>query len=379
MRQLSSEMLQAIFAGETGEAILALVTIEEDSLPEPIRVTSDGVSTFSADQDSDTAADATGNGNDGTLVGGPTWTSDGPNDAIRGALSFDGVDDDVVVDDAPEIRATDSMIRETWVNIPSVEPAGQEDGILWKNREYGFRNHDTAGSVQAYVNDQETGYRGVTSPEGTITYGQWHHLASVLIGSEHRFYVDLQLVGTDSNVGTINTDTASLRFASQANSPIRRLEGKLAEARAWHIPGLTHEQSLQQIADNMNKRLNGDEPGLVGYWPLDDTTDEFLSCPFRFSFPDQSDEGDVQARLEIDNVDRRITKAVRNATGTPVVTTQLVLGSTPDTIEAEFPDFELTNASYDKLIVEGTLTVESLVSLPYPAHTFDPSKFVNLF
>jgi len=105
----------------------------------------------------------------------------------------------------------------------------------------------------------------------------------------------------------------------------------------------------------------------------------FEPFPFEFTFPDQTDEGEITAKLRIDNVDRQITKAVRNAQSWPLVTTQIVRGSDPDTIEAEFPDFRLSNVSYNKHTVEGTLTLESLTSQPMGQHSFSPQYFYNLF
>lgn len=46
-RTVSSEMLQAMYAQETGEAILCLITVDHDDLAAPIRVTSDAVDTES--------------------------------------------------------------------------------------------------------------------------------------------------------------------------------------------------------------------------------------------------------------------------------------------------------------------------------------------
>src|SRR4030095_2234513 len=55
----------------------------------------------------------------GSLVSGPSWTTSGQ---LGGALSFDGVDDRVVVPDSPDLRfgGTDSFTLAAWVNLTSL-------------------------------------------------------------------------------------------------------------------------------------------------------------------------------------------------------------------------------------------------------------------
>lgn len=101
--------------------------------------------------------------------------------------------------------------------------------------------------------------------------------------------------------------------------------------------------------------------------------------PFEFQFPDAGDDADIQASLKISNVDRQIVQAVRNAVDFPLVTTQFVLGSSPSTIEAEFPDFLLSNISYNRLTVEGRLTLESPTDAAYPQHRFTPGRVPGVF
>ena len=45
------------------------------------------------------------------------------------------------------------------------------------------------------------------------------------------------------------------------------LQGNIAEVRVWD-----HARSDQQIEQYLPRRLTGAEPGLVGYWPLDEGT-----------------------------------------------------------------------------------------------------------
>jgi len=69
----------------------------------------------------DIAYDSSGNGNDGTLNGGPVWVVG----KIGGALEFDGADDFVSVPDKPYITfsSSDSYTLATWVYVPEV-PGG---------------------------------------------------------------------------------------------------------------------------------------------------------------------------------------------------------------------------------------------------------------
>jgi len=106
--------------------------------------------------------------------------------------------------------------------------------------------------------------------------------------------------------------------------------------------------------------------------------DTFLAFPFRF-IPPSDDDSDQQAKLEIDNVDRRIVEAIRRLSSPPTISVNLVRESAPDTIEVEFPEFLLQGVKYDRLVVSGTLSVESLDNDPIPAHSFMPSFFPGLF
>jgi len=50
-----------------------------------------------------------------------------------------------------------------------------------------------------------------------------------------------------------------------------------------------------------------------------------------------------------------------------------------DTIDASWPEFQLTNISYNATTITGTLRLETLESEPYPAGSFTPGYFPGLF
>lgn len=105
----------------------------------------------------------------------------------------------------------------------------------------------------------------------------------------------------------------------------------------------------------------------------------FVAFPFDLSLPDDTDSASPRARLSIDNVDRQIVTAIRSISTAPSVLIQIVRAEAPNTIEASFADFKLTNISYDAHVVSGDLTVEDFTSEPFPAGKFTPSLFPGLF
>jgi len=104
----------------------------------------------------------------------------------------------------------------------------------------------------------------------------------------------------------------------------------------------------------------------------------FIAFPFALILPDDSHDRPPRARLAIDNVDRRIVEAIRSIGSAPTVLMEIVRAADPDTVEASFVEFRLTNTRYDELVVEGDLTLESFVAEPYPATIFSPADFTAL-
>ncbi len=105
----------------------------------------------------------------------------------------------------------------------------------------------------------------------------------------------------------------------------------------------------------------------------------FVPFPFDLALPNDLDAKSYRARLVIDNVDRQIVTAVRSVTTAPDILIQIVRAATPDTVEAAFVDFKLTNVIYDAYRIEGDLTVEDFTAEPYPAGSFSPGFFPGLF
>ena len=107
--------------------------------------------------------------------------------------------------------------------------------------------------------------------------------------------------------------------------------------------------------------------------------ENYIFLPVRIGLPSDTDEGPGEMTLEIDNVHRQYTQTIREIFTPPTVNVELVMDNALDTVEAQWPEFLLTNIKYDATIITGTLKLETLEREPFPAGTFSPAYFPGLF
>lgn len=105
----------------------------------------------------------------------------------------------------------------------------------------------------------------------------------------------------------------------------------------------------------------------------------FLFLPVRIKLPDETEAGPGDITLEIDNIHRQYVETIRSISSPPAVTVELVMDNTPDTVEAQWPEFLLADITYDSVTISGTLRMETLMREPFPCGTFTPSGFPGVF
>jgi hypothetical protein len=146
-----------------------------------------------------TAHDSSGNGNDGTLINGPTWV-DGK---LGKALSFDGIDDYVEIPDSPELKLDESkgLTIMLWLYRTSYP---QYDNVLVSKQsasgwvEYQLDLVDTGDLEFRTYSDDNVVIGSVSVPDAN----EWYHVAYVMNGTQWDFYVN----GTLENSGTTPYD-----------------------------------------------------------------------------------------------------------------------------------------------------------------------------
>ena len=105
----------------------------------------------------------------------------------------------------------------------------------------------------------------------------------------------------------------------------------------------------------------------------------FHPYPFDMDWPEDTDSGSPTVRLRVDNIDRQVTGALRAYEGVPKVTVEVVLASSPDTVEMA-GEFSLLAVDYDALVITGTLGYEEdFLNQAVPAQSYTPTSSPGLF
>ena len=197
----------------------------------------DAGNTKSYQSGSTTWYDKSGNGNNGTLTNGPTYSS-----ANGGSIVFDGVNDYVNCGNTQSATITgNSVSLESWVNYN----ISQEDwkGIIYKS------NSNSSG-YQLFIDSAESVAFGVMTTAGflrpnagfTLSQNTWNHIVGSYDGSNMRIYVNGILYNTTPHSGNILTSTTNLHVGMSFGS--EEFPGYIAVARIYNR-GLSTSEVLQ--------------------------------------------------------------------------------------------------------------------------------------
>jgi hypothetical protein len=191
------------------------------------------------------AGDVSGNGNTGTLLNGPVWTTG----KSGGALSFDGTDDTLYVANPLSLNvATTSVTVSAWayrsVDQPGmVSVLSRQVGTSYYEHFYlGFED----GKYRWFVNTT-SGYSDLTLG-GVAPLGQWVHLVGTYDGADVKLYVNGVLQFSTPHSGTLSGDITGLTIGASHNDaahlPTDAFSGKVDEVNIY-ANALTGQEVLQ--------------------------------------------------------------------------------------------------------------------------------------
>jgi len=208
-----------------------------------------------------TAADSSGNGNTGTLVNAPTWTTSGK---INDALFFNGTSQDVSIPDSASLEPGNNYTIAAWVNAASLS-GSSTNTILEKpyatthqsfhiffNPSFGFFNDN--GSTTGYLNSWIT-----------PAIGTWHYYAAVVSGSTVTLYIDgSQVAQSTTFPATTAYDATPVGIGADPGAEYCNCT--IDDVRIWNRALSASEvQALYDATAGQDYTT-----GLVGWWKLDD-------------------------------------------------------------------------------------------------------------
>ena len=105
----------------------------------------------------------------------------------------------------------------------------------------------------------------------------------------------------------------------------------------------------------------------------------YTAYAFEIIVADDTGDKSPEMQLRIDNVDRSLIDEVRQVPTPITVDAQLIMASDPDTIEMDFPEMTLRKVSYNATLITGTLVVDEVLNLRFPADIVNAREYPGVF
>jgi len=135
-----------------------------------------------------------------------------------------------------------------------------------------------------------------------------------------------------------------------------------------------------RLADGYTNRIASLTTDTDVVYGVTSNSKDYLFMPMQISLPGEQEAGAAQCSLVLDFVTPEVINLIRTHLTSPVsVQIDLVLASSPNTIETTFSGFKITNVTYNADQITFDLNMVSLSREPFPCYTFTPANFPGLF
>jgi hypothetical protein len=196
-----------------------------------------------------TVADASGNNNTGT-ISGATWSTLG---RYGNALSFNGVNNVVVINNAASLNLTTGMTLSAWV-FPTAAQSGWRTIVQRQVDAYFLHASSDGGALRPAAGGTFGGSGKFVAAPSAIAVSTWTHVAVTYDGTTIRLFVNGTQVATTPQTGTVETNTNPLRIGG--NSPYGEyFQGRIDDVRIYNRP-----QTAPEIQSDMAVSVGGGAP-----------------------------------------------------------------------------------------------------------------------
>jgi len=199
------------------------------------------------------------------------------------ALLFDGEESVVAVFSSPTLSLTDRFTIEAWI-YPSgwgENPGTGFGRIADKDaiRFFTLRTNPILGdnTICLWLFTQNGGSSFSAIPESSIVLNTWQHIAASYDGTigEVKMYLngsEQTLTQTTQPSGALNDNSTVDLIIGNSESLNDTFDGVIDEVRVWN-----DVRAGSEIQWYMYQYLDGNEPGLVGYWRMNEGNGLFIN------------------------------------------------------------------------------------------------------
>jgi len=172
-----------------------------------------------------TAADSSGNGNNGIVRGNPRWRPTGG--ISGGAIELNGKGDYVEISNESAFDITEQITVSAWVNITDVPQ--EWTGIVTKGDSAWRMSTSYAKNAFHFV----VAGRDYLNGQMTVDSGQWHNVVCVYDGQQMSIYVDGQLDIKVQQTGPIATNNFPVCIGENIEVKGRCFHGLIDNVRIY--------------------------------------------------------------------------------------------------------------------------------------------------
>jgi len=135
-----------------------------------------------------------------------------------------------------------------------------------------------------------------------------------------------------------------------------------------------------RLADSFSGRLTSLTTETEIVYGITSRSNNYVFLPMQITLPTEQDTGIGQCSIILNYTSPEAIQLVRTQITKPTkVLLELVLVSSPDTIEASFSDFYITSVTYNADQITFSLDMINLNREPFPCFNFTPGYFPGLF
>jgi hypothetical protein len=179
------------------------------------------------------------------------------------ALTFDGLDDQLIVFDDASLNLLTRFSAEAWVFVEPNCTDGKYS-ILSKGLDgKGYEIYAKGAGNELFIGVDLANF-GLTS-KYPVKASEWHHVATTWDGITLKLFIDGQPVNKCNAFTLLDPTKTPLFVGKNGLTDADALKGKVDNVRIWNIA-----RTDEEIAHNYTLLLTGNEAGLVGYWRFDD-------------------------------------------------------------------------------------------------------------